>query len=137
MLVPPNWDMRYIECFGFTLEDIGEEGATSLETKMRTAGMPIEELPGPPVFPVQGTPRERAERGKQMVRAGSWARRRGRRHGPGDMRMLFEAIAGGLDSQRRGRARHDPVGLPRRRALARGRGQRRHPCRAGPRGSRG
>ena len=46
--------MRYIECFGFTFEDIGEEGATSLETKMRSAGMPIDELPGPPVFPVDG-----------------------------------------------------------------------------------
>ena len=27
VLVPPNWDMRYIESFGFTIEDIGEEGA--------------------------------------------------------------------------------------------------------------
>ncbi len=70
VLIPPDWDMRYIECFGFTLEDIGEEGASSLETKMRSAGMPIEELPGPPVFPVPGTPRERAERGHKMVRAG-------------------------------------------------------------------
>ena len=36
VLIPPEWDMRYIECFGFTLEDIGEEGANSLETKMRS-----------------------------------------------------------------------------------------------------
>ena len=47
VLIPPNWDERYIECFGFTMADIGEEGATSLETKLRTAGMPVDELPGP------------------------------------------------------------------------------------------
>ena len=51
VLVPPNWDERYVECFGASLEDLGEAGATSLETKMRMAGMPIEELPGPPGVP--------------------------------------------------------------------------------------
>jgi hypothetical protein len=101
VLIPPNWDERYIECFGFTMEDIGEEGATSLETKMRTAGMPIEELPGPPVFPIMGTPRERAARGKRLVRAGYL----GEKVGPPstereDMRMLFEAVAAGLDVSR-------------------------------------
>ena len=35
-----------------------------------SAGLPIDELPGPPVFPVPGTARERAARGHKMVRAG-------------------------------------------------------------------
>jgi hypothetical protein len=48
VLVPPGWDRRYTEVFGFTLEEIGAEGARSLETKMRSAGLPLEELPGPP-----------------------------------------------------------------------------------------
>ena len=99
VLIPPNWDMRYSECFGFTMEDIGEEGALSLDTKMRSAGMPVDELPGPPVFPVPGTARERAERGHRMVRAGYL----GQKEGPPsrsreDMRLLFETLAGGLDS---------------------------------------
>ncbi len=99
VLIPPDFDMRYIECFGTTLEDIGEEGATSLETKMRSAGLPIDELPGPPVFPVPGTPRERAERGHRMVRAGYL----GEKLGPPsaateDMRLLFETLAGGLNA---------------------------------------
>ena len=99
VLIPPDWDMRYIECFGFTLEDIGEEGASSLETKMRSAGMPIEDLPGPPVFPVPGSPRERAERGHKMVRAGYLGEKVGPPStDPADMRLLFETIAGGLDS---------------------------------------
>ena len=33
--MPPNWDRSYTECFGFTLEDLGEEGALSLEQKLR------------------------------------------------------------------------------------------------------
>jgi hypothetical protein len=99
VLIPPNWDERYIECFGFTMADIGEEGATSLETKMRTAGMPIDELPGPPIFAISGTPRERAIIGKQLVRAGYL----GEKVGPPskdreDMRLLFEAVASGLDA---------------------------------------
>ena len=94
-----HWDERYIECFGFTMADIGEEGATSLETKLRTSGMPIDELPGPPVFAINGTPRERAIIGKRMVKAGYL----GEKLGPPstdreDMRLLFEAIASGLDT---------------------------------------
>ena len=68
---------------------------------MRTAGMPIEDLPGPPVFPIPGTPRERAVTGKRMVRAGYL----GEKVGPpstahDDMRLLFEAVAAGLDVAR-------------------------------------
>jgi len=99
VLVPPNWDMRYIESFGFTLDDIGEEGASSLETKMRSAGMPIDDLPGPPVFPVDGTPRERAARGQAMVRAGLLGEKVGPPSSdPADMAMLFEVVASSLDT---------------------------------------
>jgi hypothetical protein len=98
VLTPPDWDLRYVECFGFTMEDLGEEGASSLETKMRMAGMPIDDLPGPPVFPVSGTPRERAERGHKMVRAGYLGQKTGPPSStPEDMRMFFEVIAAGLD----------------------------------------
>jgi hypothetical protein len=68
VLQPPGWDRRYTEVFGFTLEDIGEEGVTSLQTKLRSAGMPME--PGPPVVPPDETPRELAERGPLLVQAG-------------------------------------------------------------------
>jgi hypothetical protein len=105
VLTPPDWDMRYIECFGFSYADLGEEGAQSLDTKMRSAGMPIDELPGPPVFPVPGTPRERAERGYRMVRAGYLGEKNGPpSRDPDDMRILFETVAGSLES---GRA-HEP-----------------------------
>ncbi len=70
VLTPPGWDRNYTEVFGFTLEDIGEEGIVSLNTKMRSAGLAIEELPGPPVVPQDLTPRETAERGPLLVQAG-------------------------------------------------------------------
>jgi ribonucleotide reductase beta subunit family protein with ferritin-like domain/putative sterol carrier protein len=70
VLQPPGWDRNYTEVFGFSLEDIGEEGVISLNTKMRSAGMPIEELPGPPVVPQDLTPRETATRGPLLVQAG-------------------------------------------------------------------
>jgi len=70
VLQPPGWDRRYTEVFGFTLEDIGEEGVTSLTTKLRSAGMPVDELPGPAILPQGETPRELAERGPLLVQAG-------------------------------------------------------------------
>ena len=101
VLVPPNWDVRYVECFGFTLDDIGEEGAVSLDTKMRMAGMPIEELPGPPVFPVPGTPRERSQRGRRMVRAGYLGEKLGPPStDPDDMGVFFEVVAAALQADR-------------------------------------
>jgi len=70
VLQPPDWDRRYTEVFGFSLEDIGEEGVTSLQTKLRSAGMPIDELPGPAILPQGETPRELATRGPLLVQAG-------------------------------------------------------------------
>ncbi len=49
--VPPHWDRSYTECFGFTLEEIYEEGARSFEAKMRAAGLPLGSLPGPQLIP--------------------------------------------------------------------------------------
>jgi ribonucleotide reductase beta subunit family protein with ferritin-like domain/putative sterol carrier protein len=70
VLQPPGWNRDYTEVFGFTLEDIGEEGITSLRTKLRSAGMPMEELPGPPIVPPDESPRELATRGPLLVQAG-------------------------------------------------------------------
>jgi hypothetical protein len=99
VLVPPGWDERYIETFGYTMEDLGEEGATSLETKLRSAGMPLDELPGPPVMPLEGTPRERAIRGKALSKAGYLGEKTGPpSRDPQDVALLFESVANGLDT---------------------------------------
>jgi hypothetical protein len=70
VLIPPNWDMRYVEALGFTLEEVAEAGVRSFESKMRAAGLPLEELPGPPIIPLGLEPREQAARGIALVRAG-------------------------------------------------------------------
>jgi putative sterol carrier protein len=67
---PPGGDRRYTEAFGFTLEEIFEEGARSLETKLKSAGMPIETLPGPQLLPMDMPARARAERGIALVSNG-------------------------------------------------------------------
>src|SRR5205814_1577307 len=69
VFVPPNWDRRYIETFGKTIEDVYEDGMKSLESKLRAAGLPLEELPGPPPFPLHLSTRERAERAVQLLQA--------------------------------------------------------------------
>src|SRR3954454_15817921 len=70
VFVPPNWDTRYVECFGMTMLDLYEQGMTSLDQKLRAAGCAFDSLPGPPVVPLDMQPRERAERAIALVRAG-------------------------------------------------------------------
>ena len=92
---PPNWDRSYTECFGFTLEDLGEAGATSIEQRLRAVGLPVDTIPGFPM-PMDLPPRERAVRGQKLLRAGLI--------GPGDDGVTQdpEAIEIMFDTIRRG-----------------------------------
>jgi hypothetical protein len=98
VLVPPGWDRRYTEVFGFTLEEIGAEGAASIETKLRSAGMPMDELPGPPIFSPGLEPLERARLGQKLVYGGILGEKTGPPLSDQDtMAALFELVRGGLD----------------------------------------
>jgi hypothetical protein len=98
VFVPPGWDERYVECFGFTLDAIYEEGARSFEAKFRAAGLPIESLPGPQVMPMDMPPRERAARGLAMLRAGYLGERDGApARDPEAMAILFDSIRRTVD----------------------------------------
>ena len=133
MAKPPNWDRSYTECFGFTLEDLGEAGAASIEQRLRAVGLPIDTIPGFPM-PMDLPPRERAVRGQKLLRAGLI--------GPGDdgvaqdpeaIEIMFDTIRRGAIARRRAAGDDDRVGLRRRRAVARRAGQRRLEGRGRPR----
>jgi hypothetical protein len=101
VLVPPGWDRRYTEVFGFTLEEIGAEGAASLETKLRSAGLPMEELPGPPIFSPGMAPMERAKLGQRLVYGGILGEKTGPpRRDRDTMEAIFQMLRGGLDHKR-------------------------------------
>src|SRR3954447_26108963 len=70
VFVPPNWDRRYVEVFGSTIEEVYLQGMLSFESKMRAAGLPIEELPGAPPLPVDLEPHERVDRAVAPAHAG-------------------------------------------------------------------
>ncbi|HEY1834674.1 MAG TPA: ribonucleotide-diphosphate reductase subunit beta [Solirubrobacteraceae bacterium] len=70
VLMPPNWDERYVTVFGTTFDQVGIEGVTSLTTKLRSAGLPVENLPGPKLFPNGLTPLELSQRGRALAKAG-------------------------------------------------------------------
>jgi hypothetical protein len=98
VLVPPNWDRRYTECFGFTLEEIYEEGARSMDSKLRSAGMPLESLPGPQVMPIELPAADRARRGIAMLEAGFLGQRNGApARDPEAMAMLFDSVRRAVD----------------------------------------
>lgn len=71
VFVPPNWDTRYTEEYGFTLEEIYTWGFKSVQTKWRLAGYPMEEMPGD-VFPLDWslTPEERTAKVVKLLKAG-------------------------------------------------------------------
>jgi ribonucleotide reductase beta subunit family protein with ferritin-like domain len=70
VLQPPNWDERYVTVFGASFDQVGVEGVTSLTTKLRSAGLPIESLPGANLFPDGLTPLELSQRGRALAKAG-------------------------------------------------------------------
>jgi putative sterol carrier protein len=99
VLVPPNWDRRYTEVFGKTIEDVYEEGMISLEQKLRTAGLPLEDLPGPPPIPLDMTARERANRAIALLQAGVLGEKTGPpSRDPETVEMLFDMIKRTVDT---------------------------------------
>src|SRR4051794_1580297 len=98
VFIPPNWDETYVTCFGKEIEDIFEDGMTSFDQKLRTAGMPLEELPGVPIR-TDITPRQRAEEAVALMRGNLL----GEKFGPPQrdaelMQIYFDTIRTTLDT---------------------------------------
>jgi ribonucleotide reductase beta subunit family protein with ferritin-like domain len=96
---PPGWDETYMTAFGFTYDDLGEEGARSLEQKLRAVGLPIDSFPG---FPMDMTlpPRERARRGRVMLAGNFIGPDRPVARDDETLGVVFDAIAQSADSRR-------------------------------------
>ena len=91
VFVPPNWDESYVTCFGATLEDVYEQGATALDLRLHAAGLDPDELRIP--LDTHLAPRERARRGLALLRANYLGEKLGsvsRDHA--DMAMFFEGM---------------------------------------------
>jgi hypothetical protein len=101
LFIPPNWDMSYIECFGSTLEELYTQGLTSLQSKLRAAGLPPERLPGVVPLPSDIPAPEQAQRAIQLARAGVLGEKNGRPSSdPETMGLVFDAVALSVDRRR-------------------------------------
>jgi ribonucleotide reductase beta subunit family protein with ferritin-like domain/putative sterol carrier protein len=93
VLMPPGWDERYITVFGATYDEVGVEGLTSMTTKLRSAGLGIETLPGAPLLPRDLEPLETAQRGRKLAQAGIIGVREGpSKRDPETVALLFDTI---------------------------------------------
>jgi ribonucleotide reductase beta subunit family protein with ferritin-like domain len=91
--IPPNWDETYTTCFGYTLEDLFEEGARANEARLRAIGLPLDDIAHFP-FPMDVTPRERGRRALALLRAGLLGERNGPiGRDPATVRIFFELLA--------------------------------------------
>jgi ribonucleotide reductase beta subunit family protein with ferritin-like domain len=70
VLMPPGWDENYLTVFNYSFDKVGVEGLTSMTTKLRSAGLSIDTLPGPPLLPPGLSPLELAQRGRALAKAG-------------------------------------------------------------------
>jgi hypothetical protein len=93
VLMPPNWDESYLTVFDYTFDKVGVEGVTSLLTKLRSAGLAAETLPGPPLMPPGLSPLELSQRGRRLAQAGILGVREGpSRRDPETVALLFDTI---------------------------------------------
>jgi hypothetical protein len=97
VFVPPRWDTSLVECFGFTVEQIFAEGMQSMETKLRSAGLPMEDIPGIGL-PLDEPVPERVRRALVLLRSGVL----GEKNGPPSrdrevMEILFDSVRRTVD----------------------------------------
>jgi putative sterol carrier protein len=94
VLMPPGWDESYITVFGATYDEVGVEGLTSMTTKLRSAGLAAETLPGPALLPPGLSPLEISERGRTLAQAGVIGVREGpSNRDPETLALLFDTIS--------------------------------------------
>jgi hypothetical protein len=100
VLMPPGWDERYLTCFGYSFDKIGGVGVVSLQSRLRAAGMPQEELPGPPLMLPGLAPEELARRGRELAMAGITGVREGpSKRDPETVALLFDTMSRTVNPQ--------------------------------------
>jgi len=93
VLMPPGWDERYLTVFNYTFDKVGVEGLTSMTTKLRSAGLALETLPGPALLPAGLSSLEISQRGRALAKAGVIGVREGpSARDPETVAMLFDTI---------------------------------------------
>jgi putative sterol carrier protein len=93
VLMPPGWDESYITVFNATFDTVGIEGLTSMTTKLRSAGLPLESLPGPQLLPAGLSPLEISQRGRALAQAGVIGVREGpSSRDPETVALMFDTI---------------------------------------------
>jgi hypothetical protein len=93
VLMPPGWDESYITVFGSTYDEVGVEGLTSMTTKLRSAGLAADTLPGPALLPPGLSPLEVSQRGRTLAKAGVIGVREGpTKRDPETVALLFDTI---------------------------------------------
>ena len=93
VLMPPGWDERYITVFNATFDTVGVEGLTSFTTKLRSAGLSVESLPGPALLPPGLSALELSQRGRALAQAGIIGVREGpSARDPQTVALMFDTI---------------------------------------------
>jgi hypothetical protein len=93
VLMPPGWDERYITVFNSSFDEVGVEGLLSMTTKLRSAGLAMDMLPGPPLLPPGLSPLETSQRGRALAKAGVLGVRQGPSRRDADtLELLFDTV---------------------------------------------
>jgi ribonucleotide reductase small subunit/SCP-2 sterol transfer family protein len=93
VLMPPGWNEEYVTVFGSSYDEVAIEGLNSMTTKLRSAGLSAESLPGPALLPPGLSPLEVSQRGRALAKAGIIGVREGpSNRDPETLALLFDTI---------------------------------------------
>jgi ribonucleotide reductase beta subunit family protein with ferritin-like domain len=100
VLMPPGWDESYLTVFGATYDQVGVEGINSMTTKLRSAGLAPDTLPGPTLLPAGLSNLEVVQRGRVLAQAGVLGVREGpTKRDPETVALLFDTICRQVGTQ--------------------------------------
>jgi hypothetical protein len=92
----PGWDPSYTRALGYDLEDLYEEGARMQEARLRSIGLPLDDIPRFPL-PIDIPPRARGERGIAFMKAGYLGPKSNFRPDPQATALLFDQMRRQVD----------------------------------------
>ncbi len=94
--MPPNWDESYFKAFNYSYDELGRDGITALESRLRAIGIDLHKVERSPL-PVDLPLDERASRGRVLLQANLVGPERPASRDPYATEVMFDSIARAAD----------------------------------------
>ena len=94
--MPPNWDESYFKAFNYSYDELGRDGITALESRLKAIGIDLHKVERSPL-PVDLPLDERADRGRLLLQSNLVGPDRPASRDPYATEVMFDSIARAAD----------------------------------------